>query len=68
MTKGSLMALAARQSEPIYQQMESLNYEIQNLASNVNYRESILQQDYQTQLAQYNIQSQRDYEGQRLAE
>jgi len=40
-TEASALLLAARQNEPLEQQLESLSYEIGNLQANINYREKI---------------------------
>lgn len=69
-TETSAILLAARQNEPLNQQMESLSYEIQNLQANINYREKINEVAYQErqQLAQEQRQFDRQIELQKQSQ
>lgn len=57
MSKGAAIALAARMNEPLNEEIKSLTYELENLSSDIKYRNDLLSKDYEYQL---NEQSRQD--------
>lgn len=57
MSKGAAIALAARLNEPLNEEIKSLTYELENLSSDIKYRNDLLSKDYEYQL---NEQSRQD--------
>lgn len=50
MSKGAAIALAARMNEPLNEEIKSLTYELENLSSDIKYRNDLLSEDYKYQV------------------
>lgn len=67
-SKASSILLSARENEPLYEQIKALSYDATELQANINYRQSILEEDYKAELAQYQLQEWRAYQERLTAE
>lgn len=67
-SKNSAILLASRQNEPLYEQIKALSYDANELQANINYRQWILEEDYNQAVKQADLQNQRAYNEQQTAE
>jgi len=63
-SKSGAILLSARQNEPLYEQIKALSYDATELQANINYRQSILEEDYKAELSQYQLEEERAYQQQ----